>query len=41
VLALGTADFAVLKELRSAAVGVLAVLALALVCWQFFEHPGG
>ena len=40
VLALGTADFAVLKELRSAAVGVLAVLALALVCWQFFEHPG-
>jgi hypothetical protein len=39
LLAAGTADFAVLKELRSAAVGVLAVLALALVCWQFFEHP--
>jgi hypothetical protein len=39
VLAAGTADFALLRELRSAAVGALAVLALVLVSWQFFEHP--
>jgi hypothetical protein len=38
-LAAGTADLSMLRELRSAAVGMLAVLALALVCWQLFEHP--
>ncbi len=35
----GTRKLTQLQELRSAALGALVVLALALVCWQLFLHP--
>jgi hypothetical protein len=39
LVAAGTERLAQLQELRSALLGVLGVLALALVCWQFFLRP--
>jgi hypothetical protein len=35
----GTQELARLQEVRSAALGALGVLALALVCWQLFVRP--
>jgi hypothetical protein len=39
LITLGTERLAQLQELRSTALGALSVLALALVCWQFFLRP--
>ncbi|HYO55783.1 hypothetical protein [Archangium sp.] len=39
LIAAGTKKLTHLQELRSATLGALAVLALALICWQFILRP--
>ncbi|ATB30710.1 hypothetical protein [Melittangium boletus] len=39
LIAQSTGTLAHLQELRAALMGLLAILALALVCWQFFLRP--
>jgi hypothetical protein len=39
LVAVGTEQLAQLQELRSALLGVLGTIALALICWEYFPRP--